>query len=376
MSQIKKFNIEIPQSKLDDLQQRLTLTRWPEKETPDDWTQGIPLSYMKEIHDYWLNDYDWRKHEKEINKFPQFLSTINELDVHFIHFKAPHKNAKPLIITHGWPGSVVEFFKVIERLADPKIDGSNSEIAFDIITPSLPGFGFSGKPKKPGFGVEKIADTFSKLMQTLGYEKYFAQGGDWGAAVTTALGTQDSNCEAIHLNMAVVSPDMETMNDLTEFEQQALAGFQFYQEWDSGYSKQQSTRPQTLGYGLTDSPIGQAAWILEKFYQWTDCDGHPENAVSRDELLTNVMFYWLTETAASSARLYWESFGEFNGGEVKTPTGVSIYPKEIFKASERWLKKRYTDLRYYNVLDSGGHFAALEKPDLYVNEIRSFFSSL
>ena len=376
MSQIKKFNIEIPQSKLDDLQQRLTLTRWPEKETPDDWTQGIPLLYMKEIHDYWLNDYDWRKHEKEINKFPQFLTTINELDVHFIHFKSPHKNAKPLIITHGWPGSVVEFFKVIERLADPKIDGSNAEIAFDIITPSLPGFGFSGKPKKPGFGVEKIADTFSKLMQTLGYEKYFAQGGDWGAAVTTALGTQDSNCEAIHLNMAVVSPDMETMNDLTEFEQQALAGFQFYQEWDSGYSKQQSTRPQTLGYGLTDSPIGQAAWILEKFYQWTDCDGHPENAVSRDELLTNVMFYWLTETAASSARLYWESFGEFNGGEVKTPTGVSIYPKEIFKASERWLKKRYTDLRYYNVLDSGGHFAALEKPDLYVNEIRSFFSSI
>ena len=376
MSQIKKFYLGIPQSKLDDLQQRLTLTRWPEKETPDDWTQGIPLSYMKEIHDYWLNDYDWRKHEKEINKFPQFLTTINELDVHFIHFKSPHKNAKPLIITHGWPGSVVEFFKVIERLADPKIDGSNSEIAFDIITPSLPGFGFSGKPEKPGFGVEKIADTFSKLMQTLGYEKYFAQGGDWGAAVTTALGTQDSNCEAIHLNMAVVSPDMETMNDLTEFEQQALAGFQFYQEWDSGYSKQQSTRPQTLGYGLTDSPIGQAAWILEKFYQWTDCDGHPENAVSRDELLTNVMFYWLTETAASSARLYWESFGDFNGGEVKTPTGVSIYPKEIFKASERWLKKRYTDLRYYNVLDSGGHFAALEKPDLYVNEIRSFFSSL
>ena len=376
MSQIKKFNIEIPQSKLDDLQQRLTLTRWPEKETPDDWTQGIPLSYMKEIHDYWLNDYDWRKHEKEINKFPQFLTTINDLDVHFIHFRSPHKNAKPLIITHGWPGSVVEFFKVIERLADPKIDESNAEIAFDVITPSLPGFGFSGKPTKPGFGVEKIADTFSKLMQTLGYEKYFAQGGDWGAAVTTALGTQDSNCEAIHLNMAVVSPDMETMDNLTEFEQQALAGFQFYQEWDSGYSKQQSTRPQTLGYGLTDSPIGQAAWILEKFYQWTDCDGHPENAVSRDELLTNVMFYWLTETAASSARLYWESFGEFNGGEVKTPTGVSIYPKEIFKASERWLKKRYTDLRYYNVLDSGGHFAALEKPDLYVNEIRSFFSSL
>ena len=376
MSQIKKFNIEIPQSKLDDLQQRLTLTRWPEKETPDDWTQGIPLSYMKEIHDYWLNDYDWRKHEKEINKFPQFLTTINELDVHFIHFKSPHKNAKPLIITHGWPGSVVEFFKVIERLADPKIDESNAEIAFDVITPSLPGFGFSGKPTKPGFGVEKIADTFSKLMQTLGYEKYFAQGGDWGAAVTTALGPQDSSCEAIPLNMAVVSPDMETMNDLTEFEQQALAGFQFYQEWDSGYSKQQSTRPQTLGYGLTDSPIGQAAWILEKFYQWTDCDGHPENAVSRDDLLTNVMFYWLTETAASSARLYWESFGEFNGGEVKTPTGVSIYPKEIFKASERWLKKRYTDLRYYNVLDSGGHFAALEKPDLYVNEIRSFFSSI
>ena len=210
-------------------------------------------------------------------------------------------------------------------------------------------------------------------MQNLGYEKYFAQGGDWGSAVTTALGMQDVNCQAIHLNMAVVTPDPETFDDLTEFEQAAIQSFQFYQDSDSGYSKQQSTRPQTLGYGLTDSPIGQAAWIIEKFYQWTDCEGHPENVISRDELLTNIMMYWLTETAASSAKLYWESFGEFNGGEVTTPTGVSIYPKEIFRASERWLKKRYTNLKYYNVLQEGGHFAAFEKPEIYINEIRTFF---
>mgnify|MGYP003305575800 CR=1 FL=1 len=361
MTNINDFSINVPEEKLEDLKKRLELTRWPDKETPPDWTQGIPLSYMKEIHSYWLNDYDWNKEVARINEFPQFTAKINDLDIHFIHMKSPHSEAKPLIITHGWPGSIVEFLQVIKPLADPTLNGGDPKDAFHIVTPSLPGFGFSGKPTTPGFGVEKIADTFAELMKELGYTKYFAQGGDWGSAVTTALGMQDENCEAIHLNMAIVAPDMETMNDLTELEQSALAGFQFYQDWDSGYSKQQSTRPQTLGYGLTDSPIGQAAWIIEKFYQWTDCNGDPENAISRDDLLTNVMFYWLTESATSSARLYWESFGDFDGEEVTTPTGVSVYPKEIFRASERWLKKRYTKLSYYNVLDSGGHFAAFEK---------------
>ena len=373
MSKIKEFTINISQDKLDDLSLRLQQTRWPEKETPNDWSQGTPLSYMKEVCDYWLNEYDWKKEESTLNEFPQFITEINGLDIHFVHLKSPHPDAKPLIITHGWPGSITEFLKVIRPLADPTIDGGDPKDAFHVITPSLPGFGFSGKPKEPGFGVEKIASTFSELMQNLGYEKYFAQGGDWGSAVTTALGMQDVNCQAIHLNMAVVTPDPETFDDLTEFEQAAIQSFQFYQDSDSGYSKQQSTRPQTLGYGLTDSPIGQAAWIIEKFYQWTDCDGHPENVISRDELLTNIMMYWLTETAASSAKLYWESFGEFNGGEVTTPTGVSIYPKEIFRASERWLKKRYTNLKYYNVLQEGGHFAAFEKPEIYINEIRTFF---
>lgn len=376
MSKIKEFTINISQDKLDDLSLRLQQTRWPEKETPNDWSQGTPLSYMKEVCDYWLNEYDWKKEESTLNEFPQFITEINGLDIHFVHLKSPHPDAKPLIITHGWPGSITEFLKVIRPLADPTIDGGDPKDAFHVITPSLPGFGFSGKPKEPGFGVEKIASTFSELMQNLGYEKYFAQGGDWGSAVTTALGMQDVNCQAIHLNMAVVTPDPETFDDLTEFEQAAIQSFQFYQDSDSGYSKQQSTRPQTLGYGLTDSPIGQAAWIIEKFYQWTDCDGHPENVISRDELLTNIMMYWLTETAASSAKLYWESFGEFNGGEVTTPTGVSIYPKEIFRASERWLKKRYTNLKYYNVLQEGGHFAAFEKPEIYINEIRTFFSDV
>ena len=221
MSAIQDFKIDIPKEKLVDLQKRLEMTRWPEKETPEDWTQGIPLSYMKEIHEYWLNDYDWKKHEKNINEFPQYITNINDLDIHFIHYPSPHKEAKPLIITHGWPGSIVEFLQVIKPLADPTINDGDPKNAFHVITPSLPGFGFSGKPTKPGFGVEKIANTFSKLMKNLGYKKYFAQGGDWGSAVTTALGTQDPDCEAIHLNMAVVSPDMDTMNDLTEFEQNA-----------------------------------------------------------------------------------------------------------------------------------------------------------
>ncbi len=237
----------------------------------------------------------------------------------------------------------------------------------------MPGFGFSSKPDVTGWGVEKIANTWSKLMSVLKYKDYFAQGGDWGAMVTTHIGVQDQkNCKAIHLNMVVVGPDPETMQNLTKFEEEALASMGFYQEWDSGYSKQQSTRPQTIGYSLVDSPIGQAAWILEKFYQWTDCNGHPENVITRDELLDNVMIYWLTQSAASSARLYWESFGNPSQEKVNIPTGCSIYPKEIFRSSERWIKKRFQDLRYYNELTKGGHFAAFEQPAIYVEEIRKF----
>ena len=248
---------------------------------------------------------------------------------------------------------------------------------FTSVCPSLPGYGFSDKPAETGWNVQKIADTWSALMVRLGYERYVAQGGDWGAMVTTCIGQQDpDHCAAIHLNMPIVPPDPATLEDLTDTEKAAMAGMQHYQEWDSGYSKQQSTRPQTLGYGLADSPSGQAAWILEKFWAWTDCNGHPENVLTRDELLDNVMLYWLTDSAASSARLYWESFRNPPMAAVQVPVGASIFPKEIFRSSRRWAEKHFDGLLHWNELDKGGHFAAFEQPEVFVEEIRTCFRSL
>jgi len=377
MSEIRKFQLEVTDAALDDLKKRLSMTRWPNKETPEDWSQGIPLGYMKELCDYWQHEYDWRAREERLNRFPQFITEIDGVDIHFIHLPSVHQNARPLIITHGWPGSVVEFHKVIEPLADPTAHGGNTEDAFHVVVPSLPGYGFSGKPEVTGWGIEKIADIWGELMARLGYDHYFAQGGDWGAMVTTHIGLQDKeHCDAIHLNMPVVIPDPNTMAELTPSEQASLMSMKFYQDWDSGYSKQQSTRPQTVGYGLVDSPSGQAAWIIEKFYQWTDCNGHPENAISRDELLDNVMMYWLSKSAASSARLYWESFKNPPQDEVDIPTGCSIFPKEIVRPSERWIRKRFTNLKYYNELEKGGHFAAFEQPEIFLQEIRTYFRSL
>jgi pimeloyl-ACP methyl ester carboxylesterase len=281
------------------------------------------------------------------------------------------------VITHGWPGSVVEFQKVIAPLADPTAHGGSAEDAFHVVCPSLPGYGFSDKPTAKGTGVERIADLWSALMLRLGYPRYVAQGGDWGAMVTTMIGLRDTaHCAAIHLNMPIVGPDPETMSNLTPAEQSALAGMAEYGEWDSGYSKQQSTRPQTLGYGLVDSPAGQAAWIIEKFWKWTDCSGHPENALTRDELLDNVMLYWLPATGASSARLYWESFRTVSLDPVRVPVGCSIFPKEIFRTSRRWAEKRFEKLIHFNELEKGGHFAAFEQPELYVGEVRVCFRSL
>ncbi len=377
MSEIRKFQLEVTDAVLDDLKKRLSMTRWPNKETPEDWSQGIPLGYMKELCDYWQHEYDWRAREERLNRFPQFITEIDGVDIHFIHLPSVHENARPLIITHGWPGSVVEFHKVIEPLADPTAHGGNTEDAFHVVVPSLPGYGFSGKPEVTGWGIEKIADIWGELMARLGYDHYFAQGGDWGAMVTTHIGLQDKeHCDAIHLNMPVVIPDANTMAELTPSEQASLMSMKFYQDWDSGYSKQQSTRPQTVGYGLVDSPSGQAAWIIEKFYQWTDCNGHPENAISRDELLDNVMMYWLSKSAASSARLYWESFKNPPQDEVDIPTGCSIFPKEIVRPSERWIRKRFTNLKYYNELEQGGHFAAFEQPEIFLQEIRTYFGLL
>lgn len=378
MSSIKPFSIAISDEDLNDLQARLANTRLPEAETPDDWSQGLPLDYARELRDYWQNDYDWRAREASLNRFPQFTTEIDGLDIHFIHLRSPHPNAVPLVITHGWPGSVVEFNKVIEALADPAADGGSAGDAFHVVCPSLPGYGFSGKPAATGWGVDKIADVWDQLMTRLGYEQYYAQGGDWGSAVTTAIGMQNQgHCAGLHVNMPNAGATKEALADPTEADKRALAGARYYQQWGAGYSKQQSTRPQTLGYALVDSPMGQAAWIIEKFYEWTDCNGHPENVLSRDELLDNVMFYWLTASGASSARLYWESFGRaFGGGNdvtVSLPTGCSIFPQEIVATPRSWAERRYTNIVYWNELDRGGHFAAFEQPALFIDEVRACF---
>jgi pimeloyl-ACP methyl ester carboxylesterase len=360
---IRPFRIEATDAELDDLRQRLRATRWPEAEPVDDWSQGIPLAYLQEVCAYWAEQYDWRAREAYLNGFPQFRAAIDGLGIHFIHLRSPETNALPLVITHGWPGSVVEFHKVIGPLTDPVAHGGDAADAFHVVAPSLPGYGFSDKPTQPGWGIDKIGRGWASLMARLGYESYVAQGGDWGSLVTSAIGTQDpGHCLGIHLNMPLAFPDPETMNDLREDEQSALASLTHYEQWDSGYSKQQSTRPQTVGYGLVDSPAGQAGWILEKFWAWTDCEGHPEKVLTRDELLDNVMFYWLPAAGASSARLYWESFAQPSLDEVKLPTGCSIFPKEILRTSRRWAEKRFTNIVYWNELERGGHFAAFEQP--------------
>ena len=375
---IEPFEIQVSDAELSDLKERLARTRWPEAETVSDWSQGIPLAYVQELCAYWRDGYDWRAVEARINALPQFVTTIDGVDVHFLHVRSPQEDAKPLVLTHGWPGSIVEFLKVIGPLSDPAAHGGDGADAFHLVIPSIPGYGFSGKPTKTGWGVQRVAHAWAALMARLGYASYFAQGGDWGAGITVAIGLQDAeHCAGIHTNMPTVGPDRDTMDDLTEQEQDAIKAQQFYQDWDSGYSKQQSTRPQTLGYGLTDSPAGQAAWIVEKFYQWTDCQGHPENVLSRDELLDNVMMYWVGACGASSARLYWESFGRGGGGgDITVPSGVSMFPKEIFRASKRWVERRFKDLRYYNTLDRGGHFAAFEQPELFVGELRACFRTM
>lgn len=376
MSMIKDFRFDVPQDALDDLKQRLAATRWPERETPEDWSQGIPLGYMQEICEYWRNGYDWRRCESQLNALPQFQTGLDGLNIQFIHLRSSHPGALPLVMTHGWPGSIHEFMKVLGPLTEPQTHGGDAADAFHVVCPTLPGFGFSGKPTTPGWTVQRIGRAWGQLMARLGYDRYVAQGGDWGSAVTTAMGLSETeHCAAIHTNMPLVRPSPAVMNDLTDFEKDALAAGQYYWDRDSGYSKEQSTRPQTVGYGLVDSPIGQAAWILEKFQAWTDCDGHPENVLTRDELMDNVMMYWLPGAGASSARIYWESFAIL-GEEpqpVHTPAGVSMFPKEIFRASRRWVEERYTNLIHYNVLDKGGHFAAFEQPETFVEEIRTCF---
>ena len=379
MSKVSPYIIETSDQELADLKLRLSMTRWPDKETPADWSQGIPLAYMKELKDYWESDYDWPDRLAKINQWPGYKTELQGLNIHFQHIRSNEARARPLLMTHGWPGSIIEFQKVIAPLIDPVNHGGKAEDAFHLVLPSLPGFGFSDKPREPGWGIDKIAAVWDELMVRLGYSHYLAQGGDWGSIVTTAIAVQNlGHCQGIHVTMPMAAPDPDTMSDLSELEQECLAAYQFYQDSDSGYSKQQSTRPQTLGYGLADSPTGQAGWIIEKFYQWMDCQGHPENIVTRDELLDNVMMYWLPDAGASSARIYWESFGSnrLDQPAVEIPVGTSIFPKEIFKTSERWAKKRFKQLVYFNVLSEGGHFAAFEQPATFVTELRNCFAQM
>ena len=373
--EITPFRIEVTDAELDDLRGRLASTRWPERATVDDWSQGIPLEYVKDLCRYWRDAYDWRRAEAGLNAIPQFRTEIDGLGVHFLHARSRHPSALPLLITHGWPGSVVEFLKVIGPLVDPPAHGAAAADAFHVVCPSLPGYGFSDKPIAPGWGVPRIAAAWGELMDRLGYRRYGAQGGDWGAAVTMQLAQHDGeHLAGIHLNMPLASAaELQSVGELTEREQAALASYADHRKWGTGYSKQQSTRPQTLGYGLVDSPAGLCAWIVEKFWAWTDCDGNPENALTRDELLDNVMFYWLPATGASSARLYWESFGKADSSPISLATGISVFPKEIFRLSRRWAERRFSDLRHWNELDRGGHFAAFEQPQLFVDELRAFF---
>jgi len=379
-SAIRPFTPSIPSDVIADLIQRLKQTRLPEAETVEDWSQGVPLSYQAELLNYWANDYDFDRIEQRLGAFDNFVTDIDGIDIHFIHKRSQHTAATPLLITHGWPGSVLEYLDVLDALTDPTQHGGSPDDAFHVVLPALPGFGFSSKPRDTGTGVPKIAALWETLMRRLNYTAFHAHGGDWGSIVTQAVLLQEETaCTAGHCTLPIVLPDETTLSDPQPAELDALESFQFYNDWDSGYSKQQSTRPQTLGYGLADSPSGQMAWIVEKFAFWMDCERngvrHPENVLTKDQLLDNVTLYWATNSAASSARLYWESFNTPNLNPISRPMALSVFPKEIMRTSERWARGRFHDLVHFNnQFERGGHFAALEVPDILVSELRTWRS--
>jgi pimeloyl-ACP methyl ester carboxylesterase len=382
--EIIPFRIDVPDADLADLQDRLRRTRWPDQETVDDWSQGAPLAWVQDLCRYWASGYDWRAREARLNSFPQFRTSIDGLDLHFLHVRSPHDGALPLILTSGWPGSVTEFSHVIGPLTDPAGHGGDPADAFHVVCPSLPGYGFSGKPAGTGWNVQRIAAAWSTLMARLGYRRYGAQGSDWGTSVTTSLGQQDAaHLAGIHVMPPIAPPDPATLDDLTEAERMSLAALREAAAHESGYSAEQSSKPQTVGYGLVDSPAGLAAWIGEKFWSWTDHDGSLDAVISRDDLLDDLMLYWLPGTAASSARLYWESFAQVSDwftsavtDTVDVPTGCTVFPREVPHPSRRWAAKRYTDIRHWSEPARGGHFAALEQPDTFVAEVRTFFRSV
>ncbi|MEU2154427.1 epoxide hydrolase family protein [Streptomyces sp. NPDC019396] len=374
---ITPFRVETPESELEDLRLRLSRTRWPERETVSDWSQGAPLGYVQELCAYWADRYDWRATEARLNALPQFRTEIDGLGIHFLHVRSRHEHAVPLLISHGWPGSVVEFLDLIGPLTDPEDPAD----AFHVVCPSLPGYGFSDRPASCGWTAEHIAGAWDELMSRLGYERYAAHGVDWGSFVTAILGERDTTRPAdtrrligVHLTMPFARPP-EQHAELSERDMAGLAAMKEFQQNEGGYSVIQTTRPQTLGYGLTDSPAGQLAWMAEKYWAWSDHDGDLEKVIPRDRLLDAVTVGWLAGTAASSARIYWESQNKVALGPVGIPAAVSNFPKDG-RMPRPWIEGRFTDLRRFTDHDRGGHFPALEQPELLMAELRAFFGPL
>ncbi|MEU9659225.1 epoxide hydrolase family protein [Streptomyces chartreusis] len=387
---VRPFRLDIPQSDLDDLHDRLDRTRWPDEIPGSGWAYGVPTDYLRDLVRHWRHVYDWRAAEARLNEWPQFTTTIDGANVHFAHVRSPEPDATPLIITHGWPGSIVEFLDVVGPLADPAAHGGDPADAFHVVVPSIPGFGLSGPTTEPGWEAGRVADAWAELMRRLGYDRFGAQGGDWGAAISRELGRAHSErVMGVHLNLlpggqAATEPTPEQLDALSpEERERALASWRRWAAWSRdgiGYYHQQATRPQTLAYGLTDSPVGQLAWIVEKFREWTDSKELPEEAVDRDRMLTNVMLYWLTGTAGSSARIYYER-AHARGRSAKpselstAPTALALFPAEP-QIPLRHKARRTENLVRWTEFDRGGHFAAMEEPDLLVDDVRAFFRQL
>ncbi|WP_420640346.1 epoxide hydrolase family protein [Candidatus Poriferisocius sp.] len=366
------FTVDIPDAAIADLKRRLAEARWPDQLPDTGWDYGADEAYIRELARYWAEDYDWRAAEAELNELDHFTTTIDGQNIHFIHQRSPHPDAYPLIISHGWPGSVVEFLDIIGRLTHP----DDPADAFHVIAPSLPGYGFSGPTTDRGWDAVRTAQAFARLMERLGYSRYGAQGGDWGSFISQNIGRHDpDHCQAVHVNFLFATAPDDGPGDLTEAEQAGLARSNIYFSEGAGYMQIQSTKPQTLAYGLTDSAIGQLAWIAEKFLAWTDNDGTIESAVSRDRLLTNISLYWFTATAGSSARMYYEMMHSGAAGltdRLDTPIGVANFPMEILQAPRHWMEDRY-NIVHWSDMAEGGHFAAMEEPEALARDIAAFF---
>jgi pimeloyl-ACP methyl ester carboxylesterase len=392
---IRPFKAHIPQKEITDLKHRIAATRWPDHETVADRSQGAQLEKLQALVNYWGKGYDWRKAEEKLNALPQFTTTIDGVNIHFIHVRSPYKNALPLIISHGWPGSVFELLKIIGPLTNPTAFGGRAEDAFDVVIPSLPGYGFSGKPTEAGWGPDHIARAWDVLMKRLGYTRYVAQGGDWGAVITEAMGRQaPAGLAGIHLNLpatipaeidAALNAGGPTPAGLSEKEHDVFNALSTYRKTGApAYGIIMTARPQALGYGLTDSPAGLAAWLLihPGFSQWT-YGGDPNKYPTKDEVLDDFTLYWLTNTATSAARLYWENAGRGpisataqKTAEIKLPVAITVFPEDVYRAPETWARRAYPNLTYFHEVDKGGHFAAWEQPQLFAEELRAAFRPL